>query len=79
MFFLGYQWILTSLDYFFFVLFKSDKSKNYKELAKISYDETNQRVRVTEVPDFGPERDYFDTLFLQSTVREQKIWAILVN
>ncbi|XP_033736121.1 mammalian ependymin-related protein 1-like [Pecten maximus] len=43
-----------------------DRSKNFTQFGKVSYDETQRRERIIEEVEFGSDRDYFDTLFLHN-------------
>ncbi|XP_069119257.1 mammalian ependymin-related protein 1-like [Argopecten irradians] len=43
-----------------------DRSKNFTQFGKVSYDETQRRERIIEEVQFGSDRDYFDTLFLHN-------------
>ena len=49
-------------------LLQFDPSKDYTMFGKISYDETNTRVRIIEEDRTGGQRDYYDTLFLHNVV-----------
>ena len=48
--------------------FQTDRSKNFTQLAKISYDDLNKRVREVEELEFGTTREYYDTLYLHLLV-----------
>ncbi|KAK3611475.1 hypothetical protein CHS0354_032756 [Potamilus streckersoni] len=43
-----------------------DRQLKFSEYARISYDETDQRVRVIEERDEGSEKDFYDTLYLHN-------------
>ena len=45
-----------------------DKTKKFEQFGKLSYDETNMRVRVIEEVEIGSTKDYYDTLFLHNVV-----------
>jgi len=55
------------LNHFNFIL-QFDPSKGFLEASKMSYDETNQRVRVVEEIEVGDDRDYYDVLYLHNVV-----------
>jgi len=50
------------------LIFQNDRSKQFSEFGKVSYDETNQRVRIIEQVIEGTEKEYFDTLYLHNIV-----------
>ncbi|XP_025105690.1 mammalian ependymin-related protein 1-like [Pomacea canaliculata] len=54
-------------------LFRNDWSKNFTQIAQISYDETNRRVREIEELDFSTGRDYFDVLYLHNINVEYRL------
>lgn len=49
-------------------LIQYDRSKMYEERSKVSYDETNERVRIIEEVEIGQDRDYYDVLYLHNIV-----------
>ncbi|XP_045169094.1 mammalian ependymin-related protein 1-like [Mercenaria mercenaria] len=53
-------------------IYRSDRSKEFAEIGKVSYDETNMRVRIIEEREIGSEKDYYDTLYLHNIRREYK-------
>ena len=47
---------------------QSDPSKKFLRRGKLSYDETNKRLRIVEEVEFGSTRDYYDVLLLHNVV-----------
>ncbi|KAK7482188.1 hypothetical protein BaRGS_00026537 [Batillaria attramentaria] len=53
--------------------YRTDYSKNFTQYARISYDETNKRVRETEEIETSTERDYYDVLRLFNENKEYRL------
>merc|ERR1711860_238928 len=53
--------------------FAYDRSKNFEEISKVSYDEINQRLRAVEEVDVGQDRDYYDVMYLHSVGKEYRL------
>ncbi|MCI3311122.1 hypothetical protein MP969_26075, partial [Escherichia coli] len=53
--------------------FREDWSKNFTQIAGISYDELNRRVREIEEIDFASERDFYDVLYLHNLNVEYRL------
>merc|ERR1712126_339245 len=54
-------------------LMRRDFSKNFTEYAKITYDETNRRVREIAEMDIGSDREVFDRLYLHNENKEYRL------
>ncbi|KAK7103811.1 hypothetical protein V1264_018636 [Littorina saxatilis] len=54
-------------------LYRSDYSKNFTEFAKVTYDETNKRVREIEELDFNSDREFYDVLYLHNQGVEYRL------
>ena len=52
------------------ILFQSDREKGFREMGKLSYDETNTRFRIIEEVELGSTKDYYDTLYLYNVVSQ---------
>ncbi|XP_076099850.1 mammalian ependymin-related protein 1-like [Mytilus galloprovincialis] len=50
-----------------------DRSKMFEERSKVSYDETNERVRIIEEVEIGQDRDYYDVLYLHNIGKEYRL------
>ncbi|KAK7482194.1 hypothetical protein BaRGS_00026543 [Batillaria attramentaria] len=53
--------------------YRTDYSKNFTQFARVSYDETNRRVREVEELEFGATRDYYDVLYLHNENKEYRL------
>ncbi|KAL4237795.1 Mammalian ependymin-related protein 1 [Mactra antiquata] len=53
-------------------IFRSDRTKQEAMIGKVSYDETNKRVRIIEEVEQGTEKDYYDVLWLHNIQREYR-------
>ncbi|ESO90086.1 hypothetical protein LOTGIDRAFT_218124 [Lottia gigantea] len=54
-------------------LFRYDRSKNFLQRARISYDELDRRVREVEEIEIGQTRDYYDVLYLHNIGIEYRL------
>lgn len=51
------------------IFFQIDSSKEFSERARIAYDETNKRVRTTELIEEGREKELVDVFRLHNEVQ----------
>ncbi|WAR18769.1 EPDR1-like protein [Mya arenaria] len=54
-------------------IFRYDRSKEFMEFGRVSYDEANMRVRIIEEREVGSDKEYYDTLYLHNIRREYKL------
>lgn len=53
-----------------FICLQQDYSRKFEEFRKLSYDETNRRVREVEEILLGSDKEYVDRLYLYNEVRQ---------
>ena len=46
-------------------------SRRFERYARLSYDATNERIRIIEEEQIGTEREYYDELFLHREVSDR--------
>lgn len=51
-----------------FICLQQDYSRKFEEFRKLSYDETNRRVREVEEILLGSDKEYVDRLYLYNEV-----------